>query len=151
MENEPEEYGYTEPPPEGAHGRTNPPTEKKAQYERPIYEIPVEETSAKPASGGNMNYAVLTFAGLLVLAIFGAYFYQNGGFAPPRPAVVQTQAQIQPPMVVTGDKAAVRIELVRTIDLLNQIEAKLIDRPTELAQVRQLKEEAKSLIESMGE
>jgi len=149
MENEPEEYGYTEPPPEGTHGRTNPPAEKKAQYERPIYETPVEETSAKPASGGNMNYAVLTFAGLLVLAIFGAYFYQSGGFATPRPAVVQVQPQ--PTMAVTGDKAAVRIELVRTIDLLNQIEAKLIDRPTELAQVRQLKEEAKSLIESMGE
>jgi hypothetical protein len=94
-----------------------------------------------------MNYAVLTVAGLLVLAVFGTYLYQTGAFAPSR----QVAVQAQPVLAVTGDMAAVRIELVRTIDLLNQIELKLTANPDELAKVMRLKEDAKSLIESMGE
>lgn len=94
-----------------------------------------------------MSYTVLTVAGLLVLAIFGAYFYQTGTFGSKRPDVLQAP----PAMAVTGDKSAVRIELVRTIDLLNQIEAKLADNPNELAKIRRLRDDAKSLIESMGE
>ena len=147
MANESKEYGYADSPPQGAHGRTNPPQEKKTQFERPVYDVPPDETKSSQTTYGKMNYAVLTIAGLLVLAIFGTYLYQRGALAPPRPATLH----ISPVMAVTGDKAAVRIELVRTVDLLSQIELKLVSNPDQLAKVRRLKEDAKLLIESMGE
>jgi hypothetical protein len=147
MTNEPEEYGYTDIPPQGAHSRANPPSENKASYERPMYEIPPNEAGKRSAVGDRMNYAVLIVAGLLLLSIFAAYLYQTGAFAPPPTSV--SAPPTPPVLTVTGDKDAVRIELVRTIDLLNQIELKLLGNPNELAEVRQLKEDAKSLIALM--
>lgn len=147
MTNEPEEYGYTDIPPQGSHGRANPPSENKATSERPVYEIPPNETGKRSKVGGRMNYAVLIVAGLLVLSIFAAYFYQTGAFTPPRTSV--SAPPTPPVLAVTGDKDTVRIELVRTIDLLSQIELKLLGNPNELAKVGQLKQDAKFLIDSM--
>ncbi len=144
MENESGNVRYREVPPEGASGRDNPPKEDKPNppVDRPVYAVPKKDTGSSSSSAdtaGRLNFKPLLVAGMIILAIVGTYIYSRN--------MVQLPVHSAPAEISTNRDNSLKVETLRTIGILSQIEAAYTDNPEKLEEVKSLKDDAEKILE----
>ncbi len=118
--------------------------------DRPVYSVPEE---AGPAGPGGMNFTVFFVSAIFVLAIGAAYLYQSG-FIGRKGAVNPPDARVEPAVTApapaaSNDMSAMRIEMLRTISLLEEMEGLYAGSPEKSGKIKHLISEARDILASL--
>jgi len=149
MASESEDYGYVDLPPQGTVGKNNPPREKKTTYDRPVYSVRPGDDLEERSSSDSINFTVLLIAGILVLAMAGAYFYNTGDVKGLPTADTLTKSVAS--QATIADFRHLEKEVIKTIGLLEDAESKFVANPEKLEKIIKLKSEAQDLLKTLQE
>jgi len=147
MATESEEYGYVDLPPQGTVGKNNPPRERKTTYDRPVYSVRPGDDLEERMDSDKINFRVLLIAGILVLAMTGAYFFNVGGLK----GLLAGDARSIDSQKATAEFIHLEKEVIKTIGLLEDAEGKFAANPEKLEKIIKLKSEAKDLLNTLQE
>lgn len=142
------QFGFSDIPPETGTSRDNPPKEEKPYppADRPVYSIPPNgEEKESVTTFSKMNFTALFVVGILILVLGGVYFYQSGIVRLPLRNSLSSQAN-----ELYGQNA-LKVETLRTINLLEQMEQNYADNPEQLEKIRELKNDAQGILKSLGD
>jgi len=146
------DLGFSETAPSGSSGRNNPPSEPKPvpPADRPVYSVPADSPATEP---DKMNFTVFFVSAIFVLAIGAAYLYQSGFIGRKsvanHPAAKAEPGAIAPAPTESNDRSALKIEMLRTISLLEEMEGLYADNPKKSDKIKELTWEAKDILASL--
>ena len=141
--------GFTDLPPRPGGGRDNPKHEEKPYPppDRPVYSIPKKDED-ESAGGDGLKLAVMVVVGILAVAaiLFAAtwiYKPESAGLGKTPAVAVETVPSVSP------DALLLRVELTRTIRILEGLAAEFADDAEKLAEIKEMENDARSILESM--
>lgn len=150
MENDVADVGYSEVPPGKSAGMKKSNTEEKPfpPSERPVYTVRQEE--AREARGSAYKSLFMILFG--VVAVGGILFAATYFNVPLPGGKTTVQTTVAPGAVggVSREITALTIEVTRTMQILDEMAAELINQPEKLKQVEALKTQTREILDSLG-
>jgi len=151
MENDLANVGYSEiPPDKGDSTERRKKTEEKPYPppERPVYTVSQAEAMAARGSGYKSVFIIL-FGAAAVAGILFAATYFNVPW-PPGKRSAQTTAATAPVAEPGLEIAALRVEITRTMQVLEAMAAEYAQQPEKLKKVEELKTQTREILDSLG-
>lgn len=140
--------GFPDMPPEPGGGRDNPKSEEKPDppSAMPVYTVRQSDTESDSGSGSGFFKQVIAIAvgvvAVVAILAAGAYYYKMEG-----PGIGDKKA-------LSGggvNVESLKIEMTRTLQVLNDYSGELKDDPEKLKKVEAMKKEIQEILESIGE
>lgn len=146
MDVNPSNVGFSDVPPRADGARDNPKKEEQPSPppDRPVYTVRQSDAVDDSGSGGIiLKKTAIMLTGLIAVAAIlavGTYYYRAD-----IGAALQTAASGGGTELTT-----LEIEVVRTLQALDELAVEFADEPDKLKEIELMKEETRNIIESIG-
>ena len=150
MDNDLANVGYSEVPPGKSAGTKIPNKEEKPfpPSERPVYTVRQAESKEAQGSGYKSLFIIL-----FGVAAVGGILFAATYFNVPMPGgktAVQTTLAPSAPAKTSQEITALKVEVARTLQMLDEMALELLDQPEKLQKVEKLKTEAREILNSLA-